>query len=698
MEGSLGSPSSSKRPGRLGLLETRVARRMLGLFLLCALLPTALLALIGYRHVSRQLEDQGRERLMQASKMTGMAMIERLQLVEAELRATTLVASNGPGVRVLDSRQIPGLDSAQAGHLATGRSLIVPTDGPDGTRILMAVPRVPVGPEPAVLWAEIDPTTLRGIADEETGSVLCVFAVGGPVLSCPGQPHDVLAAGVVPLSSSGHIDWSTGKDRFFAGYWTAFLGFQWGTGAWMVVLSEPRSRLLSPVNQFARTFGVIILVALVLVFLVSNIQIRRRMEPLARLQEATVQIAAGDFTSPVRVASGDEFELLAGSFNSMSHQLGRQFNALNAINDISRAALSELKTDKMVGTILARFGSTVPTAAVTLMLRSHEPHVWSAATQRQGERVNAEVRLDPEVTEALERCTGHLWFPAGAHRAPRTELLARLPPDAPVLLLPLRDREELIGIIALAFPAGTGTPSDDIGASRQLADQVTVALGNIRLMERLEQLSWGTLSALARTIDANSPWTAGHSERVTLLSLAIGKELRLSARQLDAIHRGGLLHDIGKISVPAAVLDKPAALTPEEMAVIQTHPAVGARILAPLTVFRDILPIVRHHHERFDGSGYPDGLSGEAIPLLARVVAVADVYDALVSDRPYRSGWTRADAVALIYRTTSSHHDPVVVEAFRALVDRGALDQFSTLPAMEQAYELDLIPTIGVTS
>ena len=255
-----------------------------------------------------------------------------------------------------------------------------------------------------------------------------------------------------------------------------------------------------------------------------------------------------------------------------------------------------------------------------------------------------------------------------------------------------------MGLIVLGFSPDSTVLPEAVSQARQLADQVTIALANTRLVERLEQLSWGTLSALARTIDANSPWTSGHSERVTRLSLSIGRELGLPEGDLDAIHRGGLLHDIGKIAVPPAILDKPGKLTAEEMAVIQTHPVVGARILAPIPVFRDILSIVRHHHEKFDGTGYPDRLAGEAIPLLARVVAVADVYDALVSDRPYRPGWKREAAIDLITQNASSHHDPLVVKAFLSLVSQGTLDQVSEHPVYHDSFDLETIVAAGVAS
>jgi len=183
-------------------------------------------------------------------------------------------------------------------------------------------------------------------------------------------------------------------------------------------------------------------------------------------------------------------------------------------------------------------------------------------------------------------------------------------------------------------------------------------------VERLESFSVGAATALARTIDAKSPWTSGHSERVTSLAVEIGRAMGLSAEDLSILNRGGLLHDIGKLATPPEILDKPGRLTDEELKIMQQHPRDGARILEPIPTFTPLIPIVLQHHERFDGKGYPDGLRGIEIHLLARVLAVADVFDALRSDRPYRAGLPLSNTIDYIGSGAGSHFDPVVVDAF----------------------------------
>ena len=192
-------------------------------------------------------------------------------------------------------------------------------------------------------------------------------------------------------------------------------------------------------------------------------------------------------------------------------------------------------------------------------------------------------------------------------------------------------------------------------------------------VEALEQLDLGTLTALARAIDAKSAWTAGHSERVTNLALKLGHTMGLPPKSLAIMHRGGLLHDIGKIGTPATILDKPGRLEPEEMQTMRDHVKIGVRILEPIPCFREALPIVAQHHEWFDGSGYLVGLAGDNISLHARILAVADCYDAMVSDRPYRKGLPRPQVLEILRQRSGTQFDPAVIEVFIRLTDAGQL-------------------------
>ena len=177
------------------------------------------------------------------------------------------------------------------------------------------------------------------------------------------------------------------------------------------------------------------------------------------------------------------------------------------------------------------------------------------------------------------------------------------------------------------------------------------------------------LMTLATSIEAKDPYTEGHCERLADFSQALGKALGVDEALLKALQRGGYLHDLGKIAVPEHILLKPERLTPEEWGIIQQHPVTGERICQPLRSLRAVLPIIRHHHEKWDGSGYPDGLSGEVIPLGARILQVVDVFDALTTDRPYRHALLRSEGLKVLEEEVGKGWwDPRIVQAFRAVI------------------------------
>jgi putative two-component system response regulator len=170
--------------------------------------------------------------------------------------------------------------------------------------------------------------------------------------------------------------------------------------------------------------------------------------------------------------------------------------------------------------------------------------------------------------------------------------------------------------------------------------------------------------ALAAAVEAKDPFTEAHTHRVAEAARRIGVRLGLPASDLDTLYRGGLIHDIGKIGVPDAILLKPGPLDAEELMSMHLHPIIGENIVAPLRSGTDLLPIIRNHHEHYDGSGYPDRLAGENIPRLARIVAVCDAFDALVNDRPYRQRKTQDEALAILRGGAKRQWDPEVVQLF----------------------------------
>jgi HD-GYP domain-containing protein (c-di-GMP phosphodiesterase class II) len=174
----------------------------------------------------------------------------------------------------------------------------------------------------------------------------------------------------------------------------------------------------------------------------------------------------------------------------------------------------------------------------------------------------------------------------------------------------------------------------------------------------------GTVAALTRAVERRDPYARGHADRVTELAVAIGRRLGFEGERLEELRLGARLHDVGKLAVSARVLLKAGALTTGELLQIRAHPSAGARLVGSDDELRNALPYVLYHHERWDGGGYPEGRAGDAIPLGARIIGVADAFDAMTSDRPYRRALAVGQALAELFRCAGSQFDPAVVSAF----------------------------------
>jgi putative two-component system response regulator len=242
-----------------------------------------------------------------------------------------------------------------------------------------------------------------------------------------------------------------------------------------------------------------------------------------------------------------------------------------------------------------------------------------------------------------------------------------------ILITALSDRQDRIEGIKVGADDFLSRPVD----RTELLARVRSLL---KLKQRTDELerAESVLFTLARSIEGKDPCTHGHCERLSDYSVRLGEHLGLSEEQLIALRRAGVVHDVGKIAVPDAILLKPGALTADEWKLIKEHPVVGERICAPLKSFRFVLPIIRHHHEKFDGSGYPDGLSGEAIPVTARVLQVVDVYDALTTVRPYKKAFSITDALQTMKQEVAKGWwDPHIFDQFERFVRGGTADFLS---------------------
>ncbi|GAB4336733.1 MAG: HD domain-containing protein [Desulfobulbaceae bacterium] len=232
---------------------------------------------------------------------------------------------------------------------------------------------------------------------------------------------------------------------------------------------------------------------------------------------------------------------------------------------------------------------------------------------------------------------------------------------------PLEIRGEAYGLIGIS-----GKPHEfsvvELEIFCSLGSQAAIAMENANLYGRLRDTFLHTSEALAEAVNSRDPYTGGHTRRVQEYALLLAERIGMDDQERESLRLAAILHDIGKIGIDDAILRKGGALDEEERNRMKEHPDIGARILAHVSEMTDVLPGVRHHHERYDGSGYPEGLSGEKIPLAARVIAIVDAFDALTTDRPYRKRLSHGNALALLRNDAGTHFDPALLDFFAEVI------------------------------
>lgn len=234
---------------------------------------------------------------------------------------------------------------------------------------------------------------------------------------------------------------------------------------------------------------------------------------------------------------------------------------------------------------------------------------------------------------------------------------------------------EVLGALTVGYERERDFSPEELAALERIANQAAIAVSNSRQRESLQRLAHETAIALADAIESRDPYTGDHCTRLAEYAGLTAQALGLSAKEIETIRLGAALHDVGKIVVPDEILKKPDKLTPDEFAVIKQHCYSGDQICKRVSFLQAVYPIVYHHHERYDGRGYPDGIAADRVPLGARIVAVADAYDAMTSDRPYRKAMSREEAEAILRDGAGSQWDPQIVEAFLEAVRPSAPGQ-----------------------
>lgn len=376
--------------------------------------------------------------------------------------------------------------------------------------------------------------------------------------------------------------------------------------------------------------------------------------------------------SVLRIAQGEVIGVMGISRDitkrkQMEKKLKDEMEMLRFMNELDRNILSTLETREILETTALMVSKIIPSDRVTVVLVDKEKHgfVYKAGF---GINLPKDTFVSFDDTSAAEIIrTGNPQSTSDLTLEREPLLLERTLIEAGYrshVRIPLVAKEEVIGLLNVGSKRVAAFIPEHLSALEKMAAQIAVALENARLVADLKEMFLSTAKAFSAAIDAKSPWTAGHSERVTQYAVAIGKEMDLDEDNLKDLEIAGLLHDVGKLGTYQSILDKAYYLTNGEKKMMRLHPEKGAEILSPIKQMRGIIPAIRHHHEFYNGGGYPDGLKEEEIPLMARILCVADSVDAMSADRPYRKGMPMDVIVKELRRCSGIQFESKVVDAF----------------------------------
>ncbi len=347
-------------------------------------------------------------------------------------------------------------------------------------------------------------------------------------------------------------------------------------------------------------------------------------------------------------------------------------DSLRSFHDISKAINSSLEIEEVVDVVLRKTSELMGTAKVLLLLLDRGDRVLTVHSSRgfeDGELPSKRFYNVGSFDHCIVRKGGVITLkdllPEDYYRG----LVAGTPVLDDMVFAPLEIKGEVSGLLGI-LDKRRRLSEVELEIFCALGSQSAAAIENANLYRRLENAFIHTAEALAEAILSRDPYTGGHTRRVVDYSLKLADALALSAKEKEDLKLASILHDIGKIGIDDAILRKGGLLSTEEEEKMRKHPQIGARIIGCAEEIKDVMPGVRHHHERFDGSGYPDRLKGEAIPLQARIITITDAFDALTTDRPYCKAIDPEAALVELAGGAGSHFDPRLVETFSDIVRR----------------------------
>ncbi len=372
--------------------------------------------------------------------------------------------------------------------------------------------------------------------------------------------------------------------------------------------------------------------------------------------------------------------LLEKKVLEIDSELSHRVERLTVLYDISRSATSLADLDSLLNGIMERIISLFPSTVGAMWLVKPEQRtldrVLVKGLKNQGVLASSIGMNDGVIGEVVR--SGHFshFRTVDEVSDPAIRSFCVQENIDNLVILPLRYENEVLGVFSVMHRNNSEFKPDVINLLMAIADQASMSIKNAELYRGQQKMFRETIEALATAIDSRDNYTGGHSNMVTTYSVMIAEKMDFDEERLEVIRVAGILHDVGKIGITDTILNKPGKLTDEEMNIIKAHPVLGRVILESIDALKHISEIVYHHHERFDGKGYPDGLEGEQIPLESRIIQVADIFDAITSNRIYRKSMPRQKALDIMRENRGTVSDPEITDILLDLYEHGAFEPF----------------------
>jgi HD-GYP domain-containing protein (c-di-GMP phosphodiesterase class II)/HAMP domain-containing protein len=486
-------------------------------------------------------------------------------------------------------------------------------------------------------------------------------------------------------------------------------GDKWGTVRIGLSLKEMNAAI-GKTRQLLLVLG---LIGLAAGCLGSLLFARRITRPIGALVDSVESVSNGDFGRPVEIKTNDEIGFLCKRLDSMKEglkelELFQSNTRLQSLFQVSRAMNSFQNLEKLYEIILEAALNATEGFAGSLTLLDSDKKARIVATAENGNLEEHGFKHAKKAFgtssfneyEMLLSNPGYnrpllLQMDRGQQEVPMLAMRLESNPEVEMLVVPLQQSETTLGFINLLRKSRNGkVHASETQTLSVLASYATAAIENRQLFVQLEQSYLRSINSLAKSLEFKDEYTHGHSERVAKICVKIGMKMDMDEKSLRVLHNAALLHDMGKIGVVESILNKNSTVNPEELSKIRKHPEYGEEILKPILSLSEEIKIVRHHHEREDGKGYPDGLTGDQLSLSEKIMIVADAYDAMNSNRAYRLPLEPDTIREELLANKGSQFDPVVVDVLLEIMEEEA---DTTLKAIH-SHEVIPFPKVACVS